>query len=91
MTGSTAPELRLDLLLGQVIPDTRVLDGARQYPKPTALSEVFDTATHVRGLLSGLDHRGVEWLRHVASKPTLEACSLVLGLYPGWALHPDNP
>ncbi|MBR0670697.1 hypothetical protein [Neoroseomonas soli] len=83
MTGSAAPELRLDLLLGQVIPDTRVLDGSRQYPKPTALSEVFDKATHVRGLLSGLDHRGVEWLRHVASKPTLEACSIVLGLYPG--------
>lgn len=83
MTASADQELRLDLALGQVIPDTRVLDGSRQYPKPTALSDVFDNATHVRGLLSGLDHRGVEWLRHVALRPTVEACSLVLGLYPG--------
>lgn len=83
MTGSTSPELRLDLLLGQVIPDTRVLAGSHRYATPTALRDVFSGATHVQGLLSGLDHRGVEWLRHVAQQETVEACSLVLGLYPG--------
>lgn len=76
-------ELQLDLLVGQVIPDTRVLDGSRRYPAPTALRDVFDKSTHIRGLLSGLDHRGVEWLRHIAKQPTLQACHLVLGLYPG--------
>lgn len=83
MTGHAVPELRLDLLVGQVIPDTRVLDGSRRYAAPTALRDVFDKATHVRGLLSGLDHRGVEWLRHTAKQQTLQACHLVLGLYPG--------
>ncbi|MBU8541698.1 hypothetical protein [Falsiroseomonas tokyonensis] len=83
MTGHAVPELQLDLLVGQVIPDTRVLDGSRRYAAPTALRDVFDKATHVRGLLSGLDHRGVEWLRHTAKQQTLQACHLVLGLYPG--------
>jgi hypothetical protein len=83
MTGSAVPEIQLDLLIGQVIPDTRVLDGSRRYPAPTALRDVVDTATHIRGLISGLDHRGVEWLRHLAKLPSLQACHLVLGLYPG--------
>lgn len=83
MTGDAVPELQLDLLVEQVIPDTRVLNGSRRYAAPTALRNVFDKATHIRGLLSGLDHRGVEWLRHTAKQQTLQACHLVLGLYPG--------
>jgi len=83
VTGDSDRELHLDLLLGHVIPDTRVLQGLRRYAKPTVLRDVFDKATHVRGLASGLDHRGVEWLQHVAQQPNLLACHIVLGLYPG--------
>ena len=83
MTGVGIPELELDLRLGHVIPDPRVLTASHCYPTPTPLREVLGSATYVRGLISGLDHRGVEWLRHVAEQSRLKACRLVLGLYPG--------
>jgi len=53
-------DLRLDLLMGQVLPDARVLRGLGHYLRPTPLRDVFAGATHVRGLLSDLDHHQID-------------------------------
>ena len=65
------------------VPDNRVLDGQIEYALPTPLGDLAAGATHIRGVVSGLDPHGVQWLRTMVGRSELQHCSLVFALYGG--------
>ncbi|HUY05079.1 MAG TPA: hypothetical protein VMV33_17515 [Rhodocyclaceae bacterium] len=65
------------------VPDNRVLDGQIEYAHPTPLGDLAAGATHIRGVVSGLDPHGLEWLRTMVGRTEVQHCSLVFALYGG--------
>jgi hypothetical protein len=66
-----------------LMPDTRVRAGVAVYSPPTCLNELIGNTPELYGLVTGLDHRGAEWLRWVAEQPHGPRGLLVLALYAG--------
>ena len=84
MTGGSGQAIiALDPSAAQIIPDNRVLTGQAAYHQPTPLADILDGVEHVQGLIGGLDHRGVEWLRVLVGRSSLHSIHLVLTVYAG--------
>ena len=81
MSDGAVPEIEVSV--PDLIPDTRVRAGAVAYSQPTCLSHLVGRTSELYGVISGLDHRGAEWLRWVAEQPHKPKGLLVLSLYAG--------
>ena len=82
-SGSDQAIITPDPSAAQIIPDNLVLTRQAAYAQPTPLIALLEGADHVQGMIAGLDHRGVEWLRVLVRRPSLRSVHLVLAVYAG--------
>lgn len=67
------------------MPDDRqsVRAGSNSYSEPTPLHGLTQGMTEMYGLVGGIDHRGIEWLRWLAAQPQKPRGLIVLAVYAG--------
>jgi hypothetical protein len=72
----------LELKAPTLLPETLVRGGEAAYRQPTALLDLLKGTRFLVGMVAGLDHRGVEWLRWLAGLNLIERADIFIALYP---------
>jgi hypothetical protein len=73
---------QLELKAPTLLPETLVRGGEAAYRQPTPLLDLVKATRFLAGMVAGLDHRGVEWLRWLAGQNSIERADIFIALYP---------